>query len=79
MKFLVCGGYGFIGSAFIRNHFEYNPNDEIINVDNLSLGSNKLNLETIENNSNYIFKEGNIVDVEFIKSLSKDVWEIRTF
>ena len=30
MKFLVCGGYGFIGSEFIRNHFEYNPNDEII-------------------------------------------------
>ena len=29
MKFLICGGYGFIGSAFIRNHFEQNPNDKI--------------------------------------------------
>ena len=70
MKFLVCGGYGFIGSEFIRNHFQYNPHDEIINIDNLSLGSNKLNLEKIENNTNYIFKEGNITDVEFVKNIS---------
>jgi len=79
LKFLVCGGYGFIGSEFIRNHFEHNPNDEIINIDNLSLGSNKLNLETIENNPNYFFKEGNITDIEFIKNLSKDVDTIINF
>jgi len=79
LKFLVCGGYGFIGSEFIRNHFQYNPHDEIINIDNLSLGSNKLNLEKIENNSNYIFKEGNITDVEFIKNISKDVDVIINF
>jgi len=30
MKLLVCGGMGFIGSAFIRNHLSKNPNDEII-------------------------------------------------
>ena len=79
MKFLICGGYGFIGSAFIRNHFEQNPNDEIINIDNLSLGSNKLNLETIENNSNYRFEEGNITDIEFVKNLSKDIDVIINF
>ena len=45
MKFLICGGYGFIGSTFIRNRLKNNPNDEIINLDNLSLGSNKTNLE----------------------------------
>ena len=79
MKFLVCGGYGFIGSEFIRNHFQYNPHDEIINIDNLSLGSNKLNLEQIENNPNYIFKEGNITDIEFVKNISKDVDVIINF
>lgn len=79
MKFLICGGYGFIGSEFIRNHFEHNPNDEIINIDNLSLGSNRLNLETIENHPNYVFKEGNITDVEFVKNLSKDVDVIINF
>jgi len=73
MKFLICGGYGFIESAFIRNHLDHHPNDEIVNVDNLSLGSNKLNLQTIENNSNYRFEDGNISDVEFIKNISKDV------
>ena len=25
MKLLVCGGMGFIGSAFIRNHLSKNP------------------------------------------------------
>jgi dTDP-glucose 4,6-dehydratase len=79
LKFLVCGGYGFIGSEFIRNHFEQNPDDEIINIDNLSLGSNKLNLETIENNSNYKFEEGNITDIEFVKNISKDVDVIINF
>ena len=79
MKFLVCGGFGFIGSEFIRNHFQQYPNDQIINIDNLSLGSNKLNLETVENNSNYVFKEGNIIDIEFVKKLSKDVDVIINF
>ena len=79
MKFLICGGYGFIGSEFIRNHFEHNPNDKIINIDNLSLGSNRLNLEIIENHPNYVFKEGNIIDVEFVKNLSKDVDAIINF
>ena len=27
MKLLVCGGMGFIGSAFIRNHIAKNPNE----------------------------------------------------
>ena len=79
MKFLICGGYGFIGSAFIRNHLKENPNDEIINIDNLSLGSNKLNLEKIEDDSNYEFKAGDISDVEFVKRTSKDVDVIINF
>ena len=60
MKFLICGGFGFIGSTFIRNHFEKNPKDEIINIDNLSLGSNKANLEMLDDDKNYSFVEGNI-------------------
>ena len=39
MKLLVCGGMGFIGSAFIRNHLSKNPNDEIVNLDNLPAGT----------------------------------------
>ena len=55
MKLLVCGGYGFIGSTFIKNHLKNFPTDKIINVDNLSIGSNKQNLLEIEDNKNYSF------------------------
>jgi dTDP-glucose 4,6-dehydratase len=44
MKLLVCGGCGFIGSEFIRNHLKKNSQDKIINLDSLTIGSNKANL-----------------------------------
>ena len=72
MKILVCGGCGFIGSAFIRDRINKNPNDEIINVDNLSIGSNQENLEPI-NQKNYNFINGNIINLELIQKISKDV------
>ena len=73
MKFLVCGGYGFIGSAFIRNHLENNPNDEIINIDNMSLGSNKANLDMLKENDNYRHEKGDISNLKLVEKLSKDV------
>lgn len=79
MKFLICGGYGFIGSAFIRNHLENNPNDEIINIDNMSLGSNKANLDTLKKNDNYRYKNGDISNLKLIKKLSNDVDVIINF
>ena len=33
MNLLVCGGAGFIGSAFIRNYLKNHPNDKITNLD----------------------------------------------
>ena len=79
MKFLICGGYGFIGSAFIRNHLKNNPNDEIINIDNLSLGSNVKNLEILDNNENYRFVNENISNLKIVDKLSKDVDVIINF
>ena len=79
MKFLICGGYGFIGSAFIRNHLENNPNDEIINIDNMSLGSNKANLNMLKNNDNYIHEKGDISNLKLVEKLSKDVDVIINF
>ena len=72
MKLLVCGGYGFIGSSFIKNHRTNFPNDEIINIDNLSIGSNKLNLSEI-NNENYTFVNGDIKNFNKIEKISVDV------
>ena len=72
MKLLVCGGYGFIGSSFIKNHITNFPNDEIINIDNLSIGSNKLNLSEI-NNENYSFVNVDIKNFNKIEKISADV------
>jgi len=79
MKFLICGGLGFIGSAFIRNHFKKNPKDEIINLDNLSFGSNKLNVKDIENNQNYQFVENDIRNIEAVEKFSNDIDVIVNF
>ncbi len=79
MKFLICGGYGFIGSAFIRNHLENNPNDEIINIDNMSLGSNKANLDILRKNDNYRHEKGDISNLKLVEKLSKDVDVIINF
>ena len=40
MNVLICGGAGFIGSEFIRNHLKNNPNSKITNLDVLTIGSN---------------------------------------
>ena len=79
MKFLICGGYGFIGSAFIRNHLENNPNDEIINIDNMSLGSNKANLDMLKKNDNYKYENGDISNLKLVEKLSNDVDVIINF
>ena len=73
MKILVCGGAGFIGSAFIRNYFRNHPNDEIINLDSLTIGSNLQNLKDVEENSNYQFIKGDIRNLETVEKLTRDV------
>ena len=78
MKILVCGGMGFIGSNFIKSHLSNNVNDEIINFDNLVLGSNKKNLENIEK-KNYKFIEGDITNSNTINQIANDVDVIVNF
>jgi len=73
MKLLVCGGAGFIGSAFIRSYIKRNPEDKIVNVDNLTIGSNLDNLRMIEKNQNYNFIKGDIRNCDAIDDLAKDV------
>ena len=78
MKLLVCGGMGFIGSAFIRNHLSKNPNDEIVNLDNLTTGSNVKNLEKIDE-SNYQFINGDIKNHEAVNKITNDIDVIVNF
>jgi dTDP-glucose 4,6-dehydratase len=73
MNILVCGGAGFIGSEFIRNHLKNNLNSKIVNLDALKIGSNLSNLKSVENNQNYSFIKDDIRNELVIDSLIKDV------
>ena len=79
MKILVCGGAGFIGSAFIRNYLNNNPKDKIINLDSLTIGSNLKNLKKIEQNKNYQFIKGDIKNQKVVNDLVRDVDTIINF
>ena len=72
MHILVCGGSGFIGSAFIRNYLSQNSTSKIINLDILTIGSNLENLKTVSNNPNYKFVKDNIQNESIIDSLVKN-------
>ena len=62
MKLLVTGGLGFIGSNFILNALQTNPEFQITNVDAELFGSNHKSLDTLQNNPNYKFVKGNITN-----------------
>ena len=72
MKILVCGGSGFIGSSFIRNHLSKNPESYITNLDNLTIGSNQENLKDLHNDSHYTFIKDDIRNENLIADLVKD-------
>ena len=73
MNVLVCGGAGFIGSEFIRNHLKNNPDSKIVNLDMLNIGSNLENLKNIENDPSYNFVKEDIRNESVIDGLVKDV------
>ena len=65
---MVTGGAGFIGSAVIRRLIA-DGYGKIINVDLLTYAGNLENLIDIENEPNYTFEKGDIVDKIFIADL----------
>lgn len=68
-KILVTGGAGFIGSHLVRLFVKKYSNYHIVNVDKLTYAGNLENLKDIENEPNYTFVRGDIVDSEFIREL----------
>ena len=66
---LITGGAGFIGSHVVRLFVNKYPDIQIVNLDKLTYAGNLENLKDIQENLNYIFEKGDIVDSNFINDL----------
>jgi len=68
-KILITGGAGFIGSHVIRRFVNKYPEYHIFNLDALTYAGNLENIKDVENESNYTFIKGDIVNEDFINKL----------
>ena len=70
INLLVTGGCGFIGSNFINNYFPKKKLNKLVNIDALYYCANEKNiLEEIRNNTNYIFVNGNLNNINLINKI----------
>lgn len=68
-KILITGGAGFIGSHVVRLFVTKYPEYQIFNLDKLTYAGNLANLTDIENQPNYTFVKGDLVDAQFVDAL----------
>jgi dTDP-glucose 4,6-dehydratase len=72
-KIIITGGAGFIGSHVVRRFVKNHPEYSIINLDKLTYAGNLANLKDIENEPNYQFVKGDIVDTAFVEELFNEI------
>jgi len=68
MKFLVTGGAGFIGSAFVRMAISSGAHS-VVNLDKLTYAGNPENLTEVTSNERYRFVHGDICDAALVNAL----------
>ena len=66
---LITGGAGFIGSHVVRRFVKNYPKYQVFNLDALTYAGNLENIADIEDEPNYNFIKGDIVDADFINTL----------
>ncbi len=68
---IITGGAGFIGSHVVRLFVKKYRQYQIINLDKLTYAGNLENLKDVEDEKNYVFEKGDILDVEFLFEVFK--------
>jgi dTDP-glucose 4,6-dehydratase len=71
MNILVTGGYGFIGSNFVKYMLK-NYDYTIVNLDSLTYAGNQKNLQGIENHEHYHFVKGDICSRELLMDVFRE-------
>lgn len=65
-KLLVTGGFGFIGSSYIRLLLTEHEDVSVVNLDLMTYAANPTTLRDFENDPRYTFVRGDIADPETV-------------
>src|SRR5438093_1461277 len=77
---VVTGGYGFIGSNFIRLALEADPTVHIVNLDKLTYAGNPANLADLQGHPRVHFVRGDIADRTVVREvLARNVTAVLNF
>ncbi len=68
----VTGGAGFIGSNFVHYWLKQYPENRVIVLDALTYAGNRVNLLSVEDNSQFRFVHGDILDTGLVEQLLHD-------
>ena len=73
MKFLVTGGAGFIGSAFVRLLLASEKPSQVVNFDKLTYAGNLENLAEVAGDARYRFVHGDICDATMVSQVVAEI------